>query len=56
MEVIAIKVIPTGIELTIKKGEKVITAKTYFDFDGCDKVEIEGEIFEYCGGFTIKKG
>jgi hypothetical protein len=45
----------TGTELTIKQGETIIKAKTYFDFDGKDKVEIDGKVFEYCGGFTLKK-
>lgn len=55
MKVISIKVMGTGTELTIKQGETIIKAKTYFDFDGKDKVEIDGKVFEYCGGFTLKK-
>ena len=56
MEIISIKVIGIGTELTIKQGETIIKAKTYFDFDGKDKVKINGKVFEYCGGFTLKKG
>ncbi len=55
MKVISMKVIGTGTELTIKQGETIIKAKTYFDIDGKDKVEIDGKVFEYCGGFTLKK-
>ena len=51
MEIISIKVIGIGTELTIKQGETIIKAKTYFDFDGKDKVEINGKVFEYYNGF-----
>ena len=56
MKIISVKLTGTGTELTIKNGETIIKAETYFDIDGKDKIEIDGKVFEYCGGFTLKGG
>jgi hypothetical protein len=51
----SIKMVAGGTELTVEIDKEIITAKTYFDFDGTDKVLIKGELYEYRGGFNIVK-
>lgn len=56
MKILSITIIGSGTELTIEKNGNIIKAKTYLDFDGYDKVNVDGEIFKYYGGFTLIKG
>jgi hypothetical protein len=56
MQVKSIKMVAGGTQLTVETDDKrEVVAKTYWDNDGKDKVEIEGVTYEYEGGFTIRK-
>jgi len=39
----------TGYTITIEVNGDTIKAKTYFDFDGHDKVDIDGKTYELVG-------
>lgn len=56
VKVKSIKIVAGGTQITVEnsKGETLV-GKTYFDFDGKDKVEFEGKVYEYEGAFTLKE-
>lgn len=39
----------TGYTITIEVNGDTITGKTYFDFDGYDKIDIDGKTYELVG-------
>jgi hypothetical protein len=39
----------TGYTITIEVNGDIIKAKTYFDYDGHDKVDIDGKTYELVG-------
>jgi hypothetical protein len=43
------KINGTGYTITIEVNGDTITGKTYFDFDGHDKVDIDGKTYELVG-------
>lgn len=51
----SIKMVAGGTELTVEVDGEILKAKTYWDIDGKDKVEIQGKTYEYDGGFELKQ-
>jgi hypothetical protein len=43
------KINGTGYTITIEVNGDIITGKTYFDFDGYDKIDIDGKTYELVG-------
>jgi hypothetical protein len=56
MKIVSFKIIETGYEITVVVSGEKVTAKTYFDIDSRDKVNINGEVYELVGLSELKKG
>jgi hypothetical protein len=56
MKIVSFKIIGTGYEITVMVNGGKVTAKTYFDIDSRDKVNINGEVYELVGLSELKKG
>lgn len=55
MKVKSIMPIATGTQITVEDANgNTHIGKTFWDHDGIDKVELDGKLYEYTGGFNIK--